>query len=276
LNNELPETGLLTGSTLRRSKFANLSWSHEQSDRSRLDLQAGYSDIDYQTESFYSLFGFVFPNVSLYGYQYPSVSVTQTHEWSPRTTLQFDAYAARLISQGGAGDSDNFGGHVGVSRALTTRINLFASVGVSRQQVNGLNESGYIGRFELTRKDTLGQWRLYAERSVAASGYGVLVNRDDVGLSLDRRLTPRWSATLGIRSLRSDDIGSVVPGVGSGERRRYERAESALYWQMSRTWRVSANASLTRASQGQDAFLVEAWRAALSATWSPQPRLLSR
>jgi len=261
-NNELADTGIVTGSTRRRSKFGALSWTHQQSEHNQLDVQFSYSDVDYKSEREYRLFG----------YRYPSISITDSIDWSPRTTIQLTAYGSRLISQGYSSDSDSMGARVGLNRALTSRITAFFSAGLSRQTVGSGSDSGYIGRFELTRTDVLGQWRLHAERSISASGYGVLVTRDDAGLSFDRRLTQRWSSTFALRSLRNNDIAANV----SGERRRYERAEAGLGWQAGRTWRVNATASLTRARQTENSPLAEGWRAIVSLIWAPQPRLVSR
>jgi len=274
LNNQLADTGFITGDTERRAKDAALSWSYERSDRNTLSVQASYSDVGYQRNQAYTLLG----------YKYPSVAVTQSLEWSPRTAMELMAYASRLIPEGAAADSDSIGARIGFSRALTTRIHAFFSAGLSRQIVAGRSESasaagspsqsesGYIGRFELTRDHVNGRWRLFAERSISASGYGSLVTRNDVGLSFDWRLSPRWSATFGLRSLRNDDIALST----SGERRRYERAEAGFGWQATRMWRVNATVASTRARQAESSPLVAGWNARVSATWSPQRRLVSR
>ncbi len=272
LNHEFLDSGNPTGSSLRKSKTAAFSWNYDQSSRDQLAVQLSYSDIRYENEQFFSFFGEQFPYVQLYGYKYPSLAVTETHQWSSRTSLEFGSYASRLISESGLADSNSYGAHIGVHRDLTSRINLFFSLGLSRESRDNTVDNGYIGRFELTRTDVMGAWRLYAERSVSASGYGYLVTRNEAGLSFSRRLTPRWTTSFSVRGVRNDDVA----GGFSGERHNYSRADTELAWQATRTWHISAGTAMTRTQLIQNADTQQGWSVWTSATWTPQPGLLSR
>lgn len=276
LESDQPDSGVFLGGSRRRAKNAGLSWSHEQSDNNHLDLQLAYSDVRYEDDRLFEFFGLVFPYELLYAYKYPSISATQSMQWSPRSALQFSAYAARLITADTGGDSDSYGARVGISRSLTTHLGLFVSAGVSRQSVgqgaDERHESGYIGRFELTHKGELNQWRLYAERNVSPGGYGFLVTADEAGLGFERRLAPRWSTYLSARTTRREDITADL----RNDRRRWERADAGLGWQASRAWRVALAAAFTRAQQSNAAPLVHGWSATASAVWAPRPRTLSR
>jgi hypothetical protein len=122
------------------------------------------------------------------------------------------------------------------------------------------------------RTGELATWRLFAERSVAPSAFGFLVTRDEAGLSFERRLAPRWNTSLGFRRVSSDDIAAAF----SGEVHLYERADTALSWQASRTVRLIGSASVTRIERAADSPYAEGWRAIVAVTWTPQPRIVSR
>jgi len=272
LNNEIEETGAFTGTTQRRTKLAALSWTAEQSSLSQFHAQLSFSDVEYQYERFFTLFGVTIPVRSLHGYQYPSISLTQTHLWSDRSSVQLSGYAGRLISTGDTPDSDSYGVDAGWDHALTARIKLFISAGVSRQGVSGRNQDGYIGRLEVTRQEVLGQWRLFARRSVAASGYGYLVTQDEAGVSFERRMTPRWNGLLSMRSFLSEDITLDQ----RRDSRRYERAEAALSWRAAPAWQLRGAVAFARARRSGEAPLSDGWSTLLQAVWSPQPRAMSR
>jgi hypothetical protein len=273
LNNEAPETGLLTGSSERRTRSGALAWTHDVSDRDKLAAQVSYSDIQYRNQQYLTFFGLQFPYTTLYGYRYPSVSLTETHQWTEQRSLKLSAYASRLIPDDAAAQaSDSYGMQLGLQQALTPRVDLFFSAGLSRSDDGLSKQNGYIGRFELTRRHRLGSWELFAERSVAASGIGVLVRRDELGIALQQRLAPRWSSRFSLHGIRNNDLGSRY----SGERGRYDRADAALDWQVTRRWTMSAGASLARARQRDGLAVVQGWSTMLSATWAPQPRAMSR
>lgn len=184
-------------------------------------------------------------------------------------------YAARLMSDNANADSDSYGFTLGFQRLLTSHISLFMSAGLSRQKTEFSNESGKIGRFELTHVGVLTSMRLSAERNVSASAYGYLITRDTYSFSAERRLRPRWTTRLTLRSVRNDDLLAGF-SFGSGERAQYDRAESTLAWKATRTLDLSFNASWSRAEQARWLPPADGWRAALAATWTPQPRMMSR
>lgn len=272
LNSELADTGILTGGSERTMKNGAFSWSHELSDRNQIEAQLGYADIEYDTQRVFAFFGQLFPYRDLYGYRYPSASVTHSHVWSPRTTVQVTAYASELMPDDDSGDSRSFGAQFGFERSLTSRLKLSLAAGLSRQQFDEQTESGYIGRFELTRTDILGQWQLFASRTVSPSGFGALVRVDDAGLLFSRRLAPRWLNRSSLRTIRNEDIGLAR----SNQLARFERADTSLEWQATRTWTLRAYTAYTRAQQRDDWALARGWKVTLGATWTPYPRTMSR
>ncbi len=159
---------------------------------------------------------------------------------------------------------------LGFQRLLTSRTSLFLSAGLSRQKTEFSNESGKIGRLELSHAGALTSMRLSAERNVSASAYGYLITRDTYAFSVERRLRPRWTTRLTLRSVRNDDLLAGF-SFGSGERAQYDRAESTLAWKTTRTLDLSFNASWSRAEQASWLPPADGWRAA-----SPPPGRRSR
>jgi hypothetical protein len=257
LNSALVDTGIVGLDTRRRSKIASLSWTREQTkDRHQLAVHFSYADVDYR----------------LSAYRYPSLALTESIGWSPRGSLQLTAYGSTLDSDAMRENSDSVGAQIGLSYDITARISASFAGGLSRQYIGNIGNSGYTGELGLTRRDVLGHWRLFGERSVTASGFGALVTRTEAGLVFERRLAPRWNGTLALRHVGNEDIGPTL----SGEVHRYERVDAGLGWQATRTWTINAAAAVNWLERTANSPLAEGWRAILSATWTPQPRMLSR
>jgi len=263
LGSEFADSGIIDIDTRRRSKTGALSWTHAQTkDRNQLSVQVSHADIDYQGSEAYRTSG----------YRYPSLSVTQVLGFSPRSSMQLTAYGSSLRSDADSEVSNSVGAQVGFSHDLTSNMSLSLAGGLSRKTTGSGGESGYTGELELTRSDARTKWRLFAQRSVAPSGFGVLVTRTEAGLAFDRRLAPRWATTMSIRSIGNDDFDFTR----SGEVRRYERLDAGLIWQASRTWLVSGLSSVSRMQRFRDEGFAEGWRLMCSAAWSPNPRIVSR
>ena len=272
LNSELADTGIFTGGSKRTSKNGAFSWTHDFSDRNNLQAQLSYADVQYEDQDIILFFGLPFEVRNLYGYRYPSITIVQSHVISPRTTLQVSAYGGRLTPTEDRPVSDNYGTQIGFTRALTSRYTLSISAGGSRQSTDSNTETGYIGRLELTRTDALGQWHASIARSVSASALGLLVRIDEAILSLDQRLTPRWSTHFALRGVRTEDVGLV----GETQHSLYERADAAFIWQTTRTWKLTATTSFTRARRADALPVASGWTAMLAAVWTPRPSMLSR
>ena len=77
---------------------------------------------------------------------------------------------------------------------------------------------------------------------MSASALGTLIRIDEAALSLEQRLTPRWSTHLGLRGVLTEDVGLT----GDPNDTRYERADASFIWQTTRTWKMTATTSFTR------------------------------
>jgi hypothetical protein len=273
LNTALDGASDLVGVDVRRrSNLASFAWTHEQTkDRHQLIVELNYADVDYQGNELYRLSG----------YRYPTASITQSIGWSPRSSIQLTAYGSHLDSDSNR-TSDSYGAQIGFTYDVTSRIDLSLSGGYSRQTIEqpvffGLfmittRDAGYTGQFQVTRRETLGQWRLSAGRSVTPSGFGVLVTRTEAAVAFERRIAARWSASTSLRHVGNQDIGAV----SSGEVRKYERFDAGLAWRASRTWTLNISSFANRLQRHTSAPLAEGWGAVLSATWVPNPRVVSR
>jgi hypothetical protein len=98
------------------------------------------------------------------------------------------------------------------------------------------------------------------------------VLRTEAGLGFNRRIAPRWTTSMSLRHFGNDDIGDISAGeVHSGQ-----RIDASLGWQASRTWTLNAGTFWNRLERTLDAPVTRGWGATLSATWVPNPRLISR
>lgn len=256
----------------RRTNSASFGWTHDQTkDRHQLQATLSYSEADYQGNVLYRESG----------YRYPSASITQSLGWSPRSSIQLTAFGSHLDSDSGR-TSDSYGAQIGFTYDYSERINAQLAGGYSRQTIEqpiffGLftaktRDSSYNGLFQVTRRDTLGQWRISASRSVTPSGFGVLVTRTEAVVAFDRRIAARWSANASLRHVGNQDVGEIA----SGEVRNYQRFDAGLSWRASRAWTLNVSTFLNRLERNTNSPLAEGWGAVLSATWVPNPRLLSR
>ena len=150
LNTELADTGILTGGSLRRSKEAALAWSHEQSDRTELGRSRATAEIRIRGPAFLHVLRTSSSHSFAAGLSVPSVSVTQSHQWSPRTSFDL-APMQQADFAGDTDDSDSYDAHLGFNRALTSRIGCISRRACLVRPSSSSSESGYIGRFELTR-----------------------------------------------------------------------------------------------------------------------------
>lgn len=261
LTSELTDTGLAEGDTARRTRSAGGGWRLQHAEHRSLDIQLSYADVDYQG----------LRADRLPGYEYTSVSIGERFAVSSLTAFSVSAFGSDLQSGFSGGDSRDAGLSIAAERALSDRTLVHASVGYSARHIAGESDQGYIGEVELTHDAELATWRLYFERRLTASGLGFLVERDEAGVVFNRPLSPMWSANLRIQAVRNDSVAFAA----NGERVRYETAEAGLDWRNSATSVMSLRVASSRAQQNRFTDLEEGWRAAVSLTWSPRPKVLS-
>jgi hypothetical protein len=265
LTTELASTGVVQGNTHQRQASAAASWLYLQSERRQLTIQAMYADVHYVGQQ----------AQLLPGYRYPTGSIAERFIVSPQTAFTVTATASEVRSSGAAGNS--LDGELGVAfdHSFSDRIRAVASFGRSERRSDGVLTGGYVGEAQLTRSDERNQWRLSYQRSVVATGFGNLVQRDAASLSLSRPLTERMSGDLSVLSTRDRNVfffGLLQEG------RRYDTAEGGLSWITGETSTIGLRFGYDRATVSSLVPVPQArgWRAAVNLNWTPRPRSMSR
>lgn len=109
----------------------------------------------------------------------------------------------------------------------------------------------YFGQIWVQRSGERGSLKLQIDRSFrpAPNGTVQIINRDAVELSLQRRLSERWNASLVLLAFRDDQEAEVE---SLSFRRDGRQAELALAWSVSRRLALTANARYQSQQQDSD------------------------
>jgi hypothetical protein len=262
LTTELADTGIVDSSTRRDSIQASVEITRELAERQHLDLTASWSDVRYPD-------GLPF---RLVGYRYPQIVAEYRFGLSERTTLSATAYADRVSAPLTGYTSDDAGIRFGASRELSMRISLYAAVGINRTAIGTQKSHGQVWHLQASRDSVLSRWTLSYDRSVQPSGYGILLRRDDVAVSLSQSVAPRLFATFTLHAVSNN---SPVSG-GFVDDRRYLTGDAGLEWHMSPQWVLHFTAGASEARSPNAELTARGWRTALNARWSPLDWNISR
>jgi hypothetical protein len=262
LTGELADSGLVGRDTTRDLSSMAAAWSHELSERHIREVQLSYARLEYDGDL----------EAQLPGYRYPSVALVERFELSARAALAITAFGSELQSGAQLDDMANYGAQLSFDRQLTPRFTARIALGFSDTEIGPVTENGYVAEMSLRREIELGFWSFDYRHSVAASGRGVLVERDRLSLSVQRALSPRMVGRLELQSVHNDDLGVRL----SGERRRYDAVEAGLDWRLARTWSLGWRVGALRANSAFGGERGEGWRTSLFASWSPRPWTISR
>jgi hypothetical protein len=256
LTSELEDTGFLRGDTIRNMRAGSASWDRELSERRVRRIEMSYAQLDYSGEY----------ERALPGYRYPSLSISERLQLSGRSALSITAFGSELS------DTRNYGAQFSLERQLTPRFFALAALGFNQTDLGIQKQDGFVAQLSLKREMELGEWSLDYSHSVAASGLGVLVERDRASFVLQRALAPRLRGRFELRSVRNDDLGVRL----SGERHRFDTAEAGLDWRTAHTWTLGWRVGAARGDQAFGGESGEGWRTSLVAWWSPRPWTMSR
>lgn len=211
----------------------------------------------------------------LVDYRYEALSLLSTVALSDAgSSLSVTAQAAELSTQGlGGSDTREATLRLGWSFRPWARWTVALSAGPSLVETDAGSDDDWV--FDADIKHQGERWGLTVRggRSQAPTGRGVLARRDELGLSLDRRVTERLSANVGARWIRSEDS---VPQRGAVDTYDvdYGRLDLGASWRLSRDWSVALQLS----GQTQDYELAteraDGHRAVLSIVWNGQPHSL--
>ncbi|MET0535097.1 MAG: hypothetical protein ABW171_12800 [Steroidobacter sp.] len=215
-------------------------------------------------------------STGLVDYRYESLSLFSTVALSDAgSSLSLTAQGGELSTQGFPGTG---------TRDATLRLSwtyhpwqlwtVGLSAGPSWVETNAGSDQDWVFDADIKRQGD--RWWLTASggRTQSPTGRGVLARRDEVELSLHRRLTERLTGNIGARWIRSQDS---VPQLGAVTTYEvdYGRVELGASWRWSRDWSLALQlAGQTQEYEIGSSARAEGYRAVLSIVWNGQPQSL--
>ena len=265
LISELANTGIVDASTRQEAATASVTGSREFTERQRLDLQASYADVKY-------------PNgepVGLVGYRDPGISTTYAFAYSPQTTLSAIASGSRATAPEVGFESHDAGVRIAWAYILSPTTNVSASVGITRTNIESEEVSGSTWALKSTHNSELSQWSFSLTRDIVPSGFGLLIRRDELDLSVIRSVAPRLDATLSAQAAHNSDLVASF----TNDNRRYVTGAAGFNWHAAPQWVWSFT---VRASESRiptdvaDLQVASGWQTVLTILWTPLPWTKSR
>jgi hypothetical protein len=254
LTSELLDTGLIDSRKRHQLDAFAGSFTCSLSARDQLGAQLNYQRNSYPDAGL----------TSLADYDYAAIVLTYARLLSERVTIGSQLNGGRLTVPATDLVSHDYGARLTLASRLSPAWRLALSAGVDRTVADARDDTGTVYSVELARSGELTDWRLTAGLSVVPSGSGVLVHRTDYAFSFSRRLSAHLGASFDMRHVDNEDlqIGLVR------ENRQYQRAGTALLWQLAEHWSLSLTAAYTRQAFGGGPFATHGFDGGVRISWS--------
>ena len=155
----------------------------------------------------------------------------------------------------------------------TTNVSL--SAGITHTDIAATEVNGSIWALKSTHNSELTQWSFSITRDIVPSGFGLLIRRDELDLSMIRSVASRLDATLSALAAHNSDLVSNF----TGDNRRYITGIAGVSWHAAPewVWSFTVQASAARVpSAVADLQLASGWQTALNIKWTPLPWTKSR
>jgi hypothetical protein len=262
---ELENTGVIDTSTRQEAANANAGIADQFTERQRVGLQATYVDVKYPEGE----------PVGLVGYRDPGISMTYTYGLSPETSLSASAFGSRATAPDIGFSSRDVGARFAWAYIYSPTTNISASVGVSRANVESQESTGSLWALQGTHHSELTQWTFSFTRDVVPSGFGLLIRRDELDLSLIQKISQHLDATVLLLAAHNSDLLSTF----AEDDRRYFSGAAGIDWHTAPQWTLSfkVRASESRIPSNVERFqLASGWQSIVSLLWSPLPWTKSR
>jgi hypothetical protein len=199
------------------------------SERSDIVLRASYVDVTYSTDSFFDDERSPFQNVELVG------GISRRVDERNQVSANFISshYEAEL----NANQTDSTGVEGNFTRVFDAGWTMNLDYGVMRSDFTFMNDKGELednadtnvvfnlGFRQRTERNTL---NFNLSRQVVPNGSGFVTTRDELRVSLNRELSARLSAAIGVRIYETTRVGDDL----ERQDREYNRLELGLEWAM--------------------------------------------
>jgi hypothetical protein len=206
---------------LQLSPTYGLQWT----ERTRLELAARLMDASYEENAA----GYV-------DFQDVSGSVGVAFKASERNTYKFRLIASRFEPGSTGAVTERMGAEVELRRKPTETMEVYLRGGARRSEFKagaGGEATGAVGGLGASWQFPVSKLLVDLIRSVEPSSIGRVVDRDELRLRLERRLSPRLTFTSGARAIRTRSSLAQAGAVDDDDR-DYATASLGLEWRVRR------------------------------------------
>jgi hypothetical protein len=259
---ELENTGVIDASARQDAANANIAIVDQFAERQRVGIQAAYADVKYPGGE----------PVGLIGYRDSKFSTTYAYGLSAETTLSAIAFDTQATAPEAGFDSQDAGARAAWAYILSPTTSISAAVGISRARVESQESTGSLWALQGTHDSELTQWTLSFTRDVVPSGFGLLIRRDELDLSLIHKVASYLDATLSLLAAHNSDLVSTF----TADDRRYISGAAGLAWHTAPQWVVSFKIQASEARVPSDVERATGWQSVLTLVWTPLPWTKSR
>ncbi len=264
------EGGLVVVRNRRQLISIQPALSHELAPRHNMRYELGYTDVEYSQDL----------SEFQVGYTDAQAAVGWAFDYSERSTLTTRARASRYEIEDTEQRSDAYGLELELGTDTTETLRTFVRIGAQNTDVTTeLDSTG--GVIEETTTETswlaggglrwaggLTELFLDATRSVGPTSAGVIVERDQLRVRLDRAVTPRFSFFTGLRGVRDEALDEESTFNG----RRYATADLGVRWRMQQTLSLLASVDYTWQEFGEGGEDTDSSGALLTLIYEPRRR----
>lgn len=180
----------------------------------------------------------------LYDYRRQTAQVSANYLPTERLQFGLVAAASRFDSLGPLASSDTRNLSAQVRYAVGTRWSLGAAAGPSRSNSALGQDGGLEFSADLSRRTDRGNLALTLSRSVSTTGYGLLVQSQQLTFEASRQLLENLAATASLAAVQTQKL---FPGLDvTFSDVRYGRAETQLQWRFASDWNLILGAAYAR------------------------------
>ncbi len=220
------DIGFVEEQIRRKAIYLSPNISYQVSTRSNVQISGRFNDAKYDSTG---------DQLGLEDSQGYGVSATYSYEVSERTSL-LATVAADYFRPDRSADSDRYDTTVGILRKLTDRTRFQVEVGVGQSDTKtGSKDTTIVYRASLDHRLERGQLGLYASRDSFPTGYGNIVETDQLSAELRYSLTERWDAQVrGSYTSTTSDLDAALRFNDAD----YANIESRLGYALTPNWKV--------------------------------------
>jgi hypothetical protein len=286
LTTELTETGIINGSTRRRTPQASTEWDWSQTERRQFFVLASFMVASYS--------GPPLVRLELPGYHYTNGAAGERFFLTEHWTLSASAFGDVLTSARQGGSSHEEGGQLEISYQYSEQTLFDLAVGESERSLsdqastntNGASQGQFSHQtstgtnvsFTATRTLERGSASVSYVRSLVPYGTGFLVQRQQAAATLIRPLAPDLDFNISLLRIQNN-AATVRLGL---DRPYYNSAQLGLNWKMGESWSlqpaltVSTSKPIGPLGSTHTEPSVFQWRAGVTLVWQPLPGTKSR